>query len=149
MDNYSKDLLRTGIIEAKAGDRNVARRYLDRAIYMSGSHDVLAEAWFWMSEITDDPIEKRKDLENCLSHDLRHLRARRSLAILDGKLKPEEVINPDLMPSAATGVRSANAQRFMCPKCGGRMAFAPDGQTLICDYCTRGQSVGENSGDAD
>ncbi len=149
MDNYSKDLLRTGIIEAKAGDRNVARRYLDRAIYMSGSHDVLAEAWFWMSEITDDSIEKRKALENCLSHDLRHLRARRSLAILDGKLKPEEVINPDLMPSAATGVRSANAQRFMCPKCGGRMAFAPDGQTLICDYCTRGQSVGENSGDAD
>ena len=145
MDNYGKDLLRTGIIEAKTGNKDSARRYLDRAIYMSGSHDVLAEAWFWMSEVIDDPVEKRKSLENCLAHDLRHSRARRSLAILEGKLKPEEVVNPDMMPSAATGVRSADAQRFMCPKCGGRMAFAPDGQTLVCDYCTRGQTVGESS----
>ena len=67
MDNYSKDLLRTGIIEAKTGDHNVARRYLDRAIYMAGSHEVLAEAWFWMSEVTDAPVEKRKALENCLA----------------------------------------------------------------------------------
>ena len=49
MEDYSKELLRTGIIEAKAGNKETARRYLDRAIYMSGSHDELAEAWFWMS----------------------------------------------------------------------------------------------------
>ena len=49
MDNYSKDLLRTGIIEAKTGNKASARRYLDRAIYMTRSYDVLAEAWFWMS----------------------------------------------------------------------------------------------------
>ncbi len=145
MDNYSKDLLRTGIIEAKTGDRNVARRYLDRAIYMTGSHDVLAEAWFWMSVVTDDPAEKRKALENCLAHDLRHSRARRSLAILDGKLKADDVINPDHLPSAPDGLRAADAQRFMCPKCGGRMSFAPDGQALICDYCTRGQTLGIES----
>ncbi|MDP2778069.1 MAG: hypothetical protein Q8O48_10540 [Anaerolineales bacterium] len=42
---------------------------------MAGSHDVLAEAWFWMSAITDEPVEKRKALENCLSHDLRHARS--------------------------------------------------------------------------
>jgi Tfp pilus assembly protein PilF len=47
-NSYSKakELLRTGIIEAKAGHKDSARRYLDRAIYMAGSHDVLAEAWF-------------------------------------------------------------------------------------------------------
>lgn len=149
MDNYSKDLLRTGIIEAKTGDRNAARRYLDRAIYMTGSHDVLAEAWFWMGEITDDRVEKRKALENCLAHDLRHSRARRSLAILDGKLKADDVINPDHLPNAPEGLRAADAQRFICPKCGGRMAFAPDGQTLVCDYCTRGQAVGEGNREAD
>ena len=76
--DYSKELLRTGIIEAKAGNKETARRYFDRAIYMSGSHDVLAEAWFWMGEITDASPEKRKALENCLSHDLRHARARRA-----------------------------------------------------------------------
>ena len=32
IDDYSEELLRTGIIEAKAGDRDAARRYLDRAV---------------------------------------------------------------------------------------------------------------------
>ena len=149
MEDYSKELLRSGIIEAKAGNLESARRYLDRAIYMTGSHDVLAEAWFWMGEITTAPVEKRKALENCLSHDLRHARARRSLAILDGKLKADEVINPDKLPAAPEGLRQSNAERFMCPKCGGRMAFAPDGQTLVCEYCTRNQTVSVNSQPAD
>lgn len=148
MQDYSKELLRSGIIEAKTGSHESARRYLDRAIYMTGSHDVLAEAWFWMSEVTAEPVEKRKALENCLSHDLRHARARRSLAILDGKLKADEVINPDKLPDAPEGLRKANADRFMCPKCGGRMAFAPDGQTIVCDYCSRGQVVEANTKEA-
>ncbi|MBI3162938.1 MAG: hypothetical protein HYZ23_10520 [Chloroflexi bacterium] len=141
MEEYSKELLRTGIIEAKAGNRDTARRYLDRAIYMAGSHDVTAEAWFWMSEVTIDSAEKRKALENCLSHDLRHARARRSLAILDGTLKADEVIDPDKLPPVPEGMRTADAQRFMCPKCGGRMSFSPDGQALVCDYCTRNQII--------
>lgn len=147
MEDYSRDLLRTGIIEAKAGNQDSARRYLDRAIYMAGSYDVLAEAWFWMSEVIDGPGDKRKALENCLSHDLRHVRARRSLAILDGKLKADEVIDPDQLPPAPEGLRVAEAQRFMCPKCGGRMSFAPDGGSLLCEYCTRGQTL--TSGPAD
>lgn len=142
IEEYGKDLLRSGIIEAKAGNKEIARRYLDRAIYISGSHDVLAEAWFWMSEVMDAPAEKRKALENCLSLHLRHARARRSLAILEGKLKADEVIDPDRLPPAPRGLRSAEAQRFMCPKCGGRMSFAPDGQSLVCEYCTRDQKLG-------
>lgn len=139
---YAKELLRSGIIEAKTGDRDAARRYLDRAIYMAGSHEVLAEAWFWMSAALDDAAEKRKALENCLSHDLHHTRARRALAILDGKIKADELVNPDNLPAAPEGLRSADAERFMCPKCGGRMAFAPDGSSLICDYCTRAHALG-------
>jgi hypothetical protein len=30
----------------------------------------------------------------------------------------------------------------MCPKCGGRMAFSPDGAVLVCDYCTRQNPLG-------
>ena len=149
MEDYSKDLLHTGIIEAKAGNKESARRYLDRAIYMGGAHDVIAEAWFWMGEVTTDSVEKRKALENCLSHDLRHARARRALAILDGKLKADEVVNPDHLPAVPEGLRDADVQRFMCPKCGGRMSFAPDGQTLVCDYCSRNQVVGANAEYAD
>ena len=149
MEEYSEELLRSGIIEAKTGDHETARRYLDRAIYMTSSHDVLAEAWYWMGEVTTNPVEKRKALENCLSHDLRHARARRALAILDGKLKADEVINPDKMPAVSEGSRQANADRFMCPKCGGRMAFAPDGQTLVCDYCSRNQGFDTRTKEAD
>jgi hypothetical protein len=142
MNDYSKDLLRQGIIEAKAGNKDTARRYLDRAIYMSGTHDVLAEAWFWMAEVSNDAAEKRKALENCLALDMQHARARRALALVDGKLKAEEIINPDALPAAPEGARTTDAQRFMCPKCGGRMSFAPDGsQRLVCDYCTRGQNL--------
>ena len=63
--DYGKELLRSGIIEAKAGNRESARRYLDRAAYMSNDHDVLAEAWYWMSQVVDNAVEKRKALENC------------------------------------------------------------------------------------
>jgi len=149
MEDYSKELLRSGIIEAKAGSRESARRYLDRAIYMTSSHDVLAEAWFWMGEIETDPVEKRKALENCLAHDLRHSRARRSLAILDGKLKADELVNPDKLPASPEGARKSDADRFMCPKCGGRMSFAPDGHGLVCEYCTRNHILGAGAKEAD
>ena len=137
--DYGKELLRSGIIEAKTGNRESARRYLDRAAYMSNDHEVLAEAWYWMSQVIDDAGEKRKALENCLAHDLQHARARRALAILDGKLKADEVIDPEHLPLAPAGLHAANADRFMCPKCGGRMSFAPNGEALHCEYCSRNQ----------
>jgi len=139
--DYGKELLKNGIIEAKAGNKDSARRYFDRATYMSSDHEVMAEAWFQMSQITDDPAEKRKALENCLSNDLQHARARRALAILDGKIKPDEIVDPDALPAAPVHLSQADAQRFMCPKCGGRMTFAPDGQSLVCEYCSKNQSL--------
>ena len=74
--DYGKELLKSGILDAKAGHKDSARRYLDRAVYMSTNSDVLAEAWFWMSEVVEDGVEKRKALENCLAHDLGHAHAR-------------------------------------------------------------------------
>ncbi|NUQ83631.1 MAG: hypothetical protein HUU11_02860 [Anaerolineales bacterium] len=141
-NDYSRELLRTGIIEAKAGYKQSAQRYLDRAIYSSNDHEELAEAWYWMSQVVDDPAEKRRAVENCLAHNLHHARARRMLAILDGKLRENEIVNPDQLPPAPEGLRAADAQRFMCPKCGGRMTFAPDGQSLVCEYCTRTHALG-------
>ena len=147
--DYGKDLLRTGIIEAKAGHKESAQRYLDRAVYMSRDHNVMAEAWYWLSQVVDDVAEKRKAIENCLAHDLQHARARKMLAILDGKLKEDEIIDPNQLPAAPEGLRAADADRFMCPKCGGRMAFAADGQSLVCDYCTRTHAMGFASKPAD
>jgi predicted RNA-binding Zn-ribbon protein involved in translation (DUF1610 family) len=148
--DYADSLLRSGIIEAKSGAKSAARHYLERAIYSSdnASHDTMAEAWFWMAEVTDEPGEKRKALENSLSHDLGHLRARRALAILDGKIKPGEVVDANNLPPAPTGIVQAEVDRFMCPKCGGRMAFAPDGNGLVCEYCTRNQTLGTSQAEA-
>ncbi|MCL4531049.1 MAG: hypothetical protein M1282_16785 [Chloroflexi bacterium] len=148
IDDYSKELLRSGIIEAKSGNKEEARRYIDRAIYMTSDHDVMAEGWYWMSQLMDDPAEKRKALENCLSNDLQHVRARRALAILDGKLKPNEIVDPDALPPALDGLRQADAQRFVCPKCGGRMTYAPDGESLVCEYCSHNQTLKAQSGSA-
>src|SRR5512140_1480299 len=147
-DDYDRDLLRRGIIEAKAGSKTSARRYLDRAIYISTDHDVLAEAWFWMSQVVEDPAEQRRALENCLTQDLHHVRARRALAILDGRLKADEIVDPDHLPPAPAGLHTADAERFMCPKCGGRMSFAPNGQSLVCEYCSRNQKFAASPGTA-
>lgn len=137
--DYAESLLHTGILEAKAGQKDTARRYLERAINTSGEHAVQSEAWYWLSIVTDDPAEKRSALENCLSFDMRHARARRELAILDGKLDPREIINPDALPVASTDPAQATADRFMCPQCGAKMIFAPDGVSLYCEHCTRRQ----------
>lgn len=147
--DYGRELLKSGIIEAKAGHKDTALRYLDRAAYMSHDHDVLAETWFWISQLIDDKVEKRKALENCLAHDLQHARARRALAILDGKLKADEIVDPDHLPLPPEGLRAADAERFMCPKCGGRMTFSPDGQSLTCEYCSRNQKFAAQPGTAD
>jgi hypothetical protein len=146
--DYGKELLKSGIIEAKAGNKDVARHYLDRALNTTHDHDLLGEAWFWMSEVLDEPGEKRKALETCLSYDLQHARARRSLALLDGKLQADEIVNPDRLPSPTEGMRPVNADRFTCPQCGGRMIFAPDGQSLVCEYCSRSQALTAQPGTA-
>lgn len=148
-DDYGWELLKRGILEAKTGRKDVALRYLDRAAYMSHDRGALAEAWFWISQLIDDKIEKRKALENCLAHDLQHTRARRALAILDGKLKADEIVDPDHLPLPPQGLQTVDAQRFVCPKCGGRMTFSPDGQSLTCEYCSRNQKFAVQPGAAD
>jgi len=140
-DDFAYSLLRSGILSAKEGQKKLAEQYLDRAIHATNDYDILAEAWYWMSAVTDDRVEKRKMLENALAYDLQHARARRDLAILDGKLKPEEIVNPDAIPAPPAGPQAVEAQRFTCPKCGGRLMYAPDGRSLVCEYCSRGQAL--------
>jgi DNA-directed RNA polymerase subunit RPC12/RpoP len=139
---YAESLLRSGIIEAKAGEKGTARRYLERAINAGGDYAVLSEAWYWLSKVTDDPVEKRSALENCLSFELNHTRAHRDLAVLDGKLDASEIIDPDAPLIASTDPTQASADRFMCPNCGAKMVFAPDGTSLVCEHCTRTQALG-------
>lgn len=138
---YAESLLRMGVLEVKSGGRGAARRYLESAIANANDPEVLSEAWYWLSFIAEDPAEQRAALENCLSYDFQHTRARRELAVLDGKLDPGEIVNPDALAPAPQGEQPADADRFVCPKCGGRMAFTPNGAALVCEFCSRSQGL--------
>ncbi len=146
-EERARRLLYSAVTAVKSGENNSARNYLERVFITARDHDILADAWFYLSEISDDPVEKRKALEETLSYQMMHGRARRSLAILDGKIKADEIVNADALPAAPTGDREADADRFTCPSCGGQMSFSPDGQALVCDFCTSGDEIknGDNA----
>jgi len=97
------------------------------------------KASFILSQTTDDPKEKRDLLETVLAYDRTHAEARRALAILDGKLKPEDIVDADNLPAQST--EQARADRFTCPKCGARRVFAPDGHSLLCENCGYNDSL--------
>jgi DNA-directed RNA polymerase subunit RPC12/RpoP len=142
VDEFAFSLLRNGIQSIREGDLHLARETLERIPNITGEISLLADAWYWMSETSIDLTEKRRFLETSLAYDLHHAQARRSLAILDSKLNPAEIINPDLMPKPeSSSAHKSSSQRFVCPNCGGRMSYTPDGQDLVCDFCSRNQSI--------
>ncbi len=153
MGDEARDILVRGIAAAKAKEFEEARHYLEWALNLEPDPDQAEEAWYWLSEISASPAEKRRWLDNLLANNPGDARARRSLAILDGKLKPAEIIDPDrLKPGVVGSPQAAGAQRFICPKCGGRMTFTPDGLSLTCEYCAAHEHIPaekDPSGDQD
>lgn len=139
--DHDNSLLREAIINIKAKDFSLARRYLERAIDMADDGETRTWANYWMSYICTDPLEKRKYLEDTLANDPLHPEARKALAILDGKIKAGEIVNPDALESQSLETQSSKADRFACPKCGARMVFDGDGRTLVCEHCSRNQSL--------
>jgi DNA-directed RNA polymerase subunit RPC12/RpoP len=60
------------------------------------------------------------------------------MAILQGRLKPQDVIDPNrpIQPvQAAPAPKPTEVRRYMCPKCGGKMAFDPKQRALACEHC--------------
>lgn len=146
MSDGARDLLVRGIAAAKAGERDEARRYLEWALRQDPSSYQQMEAWLWLSSIADEKGEARRWLEQVLANDPGDPRALRRLALLDGRLQPAELIDPDHPPATSSldGELVVEVERFACPSCGGQMAYAPDGNGLQCDHC--GQRTGVLSG---
>ncbi len=139
MTEYDNDMVRMGIIHYKAGEFPAARNYFERALMVADDHESRFRANLYLSRVVDNPREKRHYLEEALALDPAHAEARRELAILDGKLKQEDIVNPNALPAQSTDRKAVQADRFTCSKCGGRMVFDGDGHTLVCEYCTRNQ----------
>ena len=145
-DEY-EDTLRSGITAAKNGSKRLARRLLERAADMRAGD---ARPWLWLTEITDDPDEKREYLEQAVAIDPYNAAARRGLALLTGKLQPEEILpqGESVQPSqSGDPVQAKTKQSFACPQCGGTVAFDIQNQQVQCPYCgyerdiERGQSA--------
>ncbi len=140
--DYDDQLLKEGILHYKAGEFSLARRFLERALDSADDFQTRFGAYFHLALLSADPAKKREYLEEALVIDPLHAAARRALAVLDGRLKPEEIIDSDVPLSPLPEQVAAQADRFNCPKCGGRMVYAPDGRALVCEYCARSQFMG-------
>ncbi len=145
--DFISDWLVRGILAAQAHENDEARTMLERALI---ELDVMAEsygqqndkaredAWYWLSTITDDPKEKRELLENVLASNPGYPEARRDLAIMEGRLKPEAIVNPDkaAVPVAPVAQPASSAvRRYVCPRCGGKLSFNVEKHALTCEYC--------------
>lgn len=142
MSASARDLLVRGIAAAKAKDREEARFYLEWVLRTDASADQRADALRWLSEISTNPAEQREYLEQVLAHEPGNPVARRKLAILDGRLDASEIVDPNqLQPAAPRAPQAARTQRFACQRCGGRMIFTADGETIVCQHCGQRQRV--------
>ena len=148
-DSDTRDLLVRGIAAAKAKETGEASFFLKWLMRLDPPAEERVEALYWLSEICTDPAEQRGYLEEMLANDQGEPRARRMLAILDGKLNSAEIIDPDrLAQPAPQEPAQTGADRFTCPHCGGRMTYTPDGQSLTCESCESRQHLVQPAGGA-
>lgn len=152
MDEYVHDLLIRGIASIKGGEKESGRKALERLLDLDAAVEDRLDAWWYLSEISEDKKMIRGYLENILANEPSHARARRKLAILDGKLMEEEIINPDQLRGEPGKLVNGSADRFTCPKCGGKMVYSPDGIEVICEFCAnqeREKAQNGSSGEQD
>lgn len=133
--NRDNELVHEAWLNLKTGDKSLARRYAERALLTVDDFETRVKAYYILSQTTDDPKEKRDHIETVLAYDPAHAEARRELAILDGKLKPADIVNADRLPIQSADAQHARADRFTCPRCGARRVFAPNGKSLLCENC--------------
>jgi uncharacterized Zn-finger protein len=144
-----RDLLIRGIAEAKANRADVAYYYLANVLKAADSYDrERVSAWLWLSTLCEEPGEKRLCLENVLVIDPANPEARRGMAILDGRLKRDEIIDPEkLAPPDHEASAEIRGEKVGCPHCGARMRYSPEAGALLCNFCHFRQPLGAEQAD--
>src|SRR5687768_9520937 len=95
MDDAGRDLLVRGIAAAKAGSRDEARFFLEKFLRQGNGSDARIQAWRYLAAIADDPDEKKEYLGLILASDPLDGLARRDLAVLNGTLDPDQIVDPE------------------------------------------------------
>ncbi len=140
-----RQLLGQGIASVKSGDLDEAFHYLTWVLRTDSAETDQARAWLWLSQVYPDNEDKRFCLEQTLAIDPQNGVARRGLAIVDGRLQQEDVIDPNKLEREVKDTPEAvQAEQFICPSCAGHMNYAPDGKSLLCEFCHYQQAVGDD-----
>jgi DNA-directed RNA polymerase subunit RPC12/RpoP len=134
--HHSRDLLVHGIASAKVGENQLAYRYLERYLHQDPPEEERIDAMYYLSLVSPTEVEQRDWIEKILAMDPTEGRARRQLAIINGELENEKIVDPDRLPKQdQQQIKVDELERYTCEKCGGRLIFAPDGHTLVCEQC--------------
>ena len=145
MSGETRELLVKGVAAARAGDKEEARFYLEWALRTDADFEQQADAWYWLSTATGDPNEKRDFLQNVLAVIPNYPEARRDLAILEGRLRPSQVLpetRRDLSPvQFGSTVQPEQVRRFKCPRCGAMTVFQPGAGVLACHFAATGPAA--------
>lgn len=138
MFGATDDLLVRGVAAARDGDREQARFYLEWVLRDVPDAAQSVDAWYWLSRITDDPDEQRRCLAQVIGMQPLHAEARRDLAILDGRLEEDELLDPwATIAPLTTGALVADRETgaYHCPRCGGVLTADPAQRGLYCQFC--------------
>jgi hypothetical protein len=139
-----RELVRQGMAAAKSGDVDEAFHYLTWVLRTDSNEKQQAQAWLWLSEVYEEPAEKRHCLEQVLAFDPTHGVARRGLALLDGRLQAKDIIDPNqLNQTISDEPQQTKAEQFSCPQCAGKLQYSADGSQLRCGFCGYEQAVGD------
>ncbi|MCB0033497.1 MAG: hypothetical protein KDE51_05750 [Anaerolineales bacterium] len=130
-------LIQQGKAAAQEGRHNEACEYFEKVIITNPSSDDEMEAWYWLSTLYEDPAEKRECLGETLALNPAHGLARRDLAILDGRIAQDELIDPNRPQTRPRQKQkqAAQAAKMECPQCASPMRFNAEQTVLICDHC--------------
>lgn len=149
MFDAERDLLVRGVAAAKAGSKDEARFFLEKLLRLDPPMEMRVDAWQYLAEIADDPAEKRDHIGRAVAADPTNGSIRRALALLDGRLDPADIVNPDrLSPLDSSATTATSGERLSCPQCGsGRLIAASDGQRLVCEHCHYEEAIVFRSAD--
>jgi tetratricopeptide (TPR) repeat protein len=138
-----RDLLVRGLAAAKANSHQEARFFFERLLQVDPPVEYRIQAWRYLGEVADAPDEKRRYLEKILAVDPTDGLARRDLSILDGRLNPSSLVDPERIVQRSPEPAGEGAARALaCRHCGShRVVFAPDGRHLVCEHCRHQEAL--------
>ena len=140
----AREWLSLGLASAQSGDPrdyDDAEYYLEWVLRSHPEPEQEVLAWYWLSRITTDVGRRRDCLENALAVRPTFPDARRDLAIMDGRLKPEAMRANPLASGVGVAIgedgkiSASQVRRFPCPKCGATVAYDPSYGIVRCQFC--------------